>query len=58
MYGMTREEAANKALLYDKLRTDLAKVQRYLESTMPGDAAEILRPVEWALNYSTNMRGC
>ena len=51
MYGMTREEAANKALALGELKLGLAKVRAYLDSTVgEGNADEILRPVEWALD--------
>ena len=51
MYGMTREEAANKALAYDKLVSEIKQIHSYMLSIMSaGDVAEIMRPVERLLD--------
>ena len=50
MYGMTREEAADKALAYERLVIDVRRVHAYLLSTMPtGSVSEIMRPVDRVL---------
>ena len=50
MYGMTREEAADTALVYHRLVEDVRRIHAYLLSTMPlGTVLEIMRPVERVL---------
>ena len=46
MYGMTREEAAEKALAYDRLKADVVRLYEFLLSTAPtGYADEVMRTV-------------